>query len=881
MDPYFTDARGHIPRSIIKTADGVRWISLNAGNIAIPEGTYARHKDDTKRLTMSIDSRTGALGEREWAAHMDWWDPVHPWRGFIPVTSSRPNSWFLEFDATAPVERVLAAGNQQTGFRVHHLLAPQIQADVSAITASVREIAAAIHYPPGAHVPDEWRVDSVTDHHRTRWQAALAIAQARRAAVDGIGWLRWIASIYDMNTIALTDAAKMVFPLFDIPNMGLRGVYIDNCRDWRHVNIPHLVKSNVPVVYPWTQSEASDPRFGRLSPEWLQVLDIDELAGGASDVRATGSFAPDPALFPADYPLDHPLCYNTLLERVDWDAPVGTNLGEAAGQKVHTVIVDFEGWRHRDAEYGEVTEATLANYYFIDVPATGIVTRHVFRYRPVTDRKDYDVPAVEDLPWGGPKAILRQREIGRFANAPVNTGVEFDEVSGELIIGHAFRSTQDGLVFEDELAEGLHPTLLGGRLDQEPLTHSARPQAPPRDEGPRATTGEAAATEQPHTSLLARIRSPEPEDDAVSQASYESHSDSSTVYTARMSDGEISEHQDSDNGSTTMASEEPVEAHTAVGLFAQQRRVLETTLSYSEPPADLSLPAHLAWDTRFMDMARLRLPDASVEVRMRCWVLSCDTVITMSEIFSKAIEHCMEFRLEVPLAKATLFRPNPMTQMEIQAGTWYQAGFSELMYDGRLDKLRLRDAYKSTVVSLLERPQGIAFVYAGGILSRLARQFGGEPLLRRAMAGPSAQVSYHHSGRVSEEREITTCDRYSEQEMFLMLGRVPTADRQSVERWLWPPTSILRDHFLFDGEWSARTEIWFQRYLRVFEAGEGRLRTAGEWQQYMRQFSRMRGRLPLTQQSWVRLKEDLDETWPSWNNRSVRDILHGIVDEDI
>ncbi|KII83576.1 hypothetical protein PLICRDRAFT_180192 [Plicaturopsis crispa FD-325 SS-3] len=247
----------------------------------------------------------------------------------------------------------------------------------------------------------------------------------------------------------------------------------------------------------------------------------------------------------------------------------------------------------------------------------------------------------------------------------------------------------------------------------------------------------------------------------------------------------------------------------------------------------------------------------------------------LADVLRRAVERCMEFSVKIPVVEVTSFRPRreDMTQMELAANIWYDSPDTDFTYDPRQDNFRLRTSYISIVTGLLARPHARAFIFRGGIYTRLAREFGGDNLLQRAFAGPSVQVTWHIRGRVSHANSDTMDDAVSEPEEWMLLGRVKSAGKRTSDRWLWPSPKMMRDYWMWNGEWDDNTERWFQRYLEHFRQGRAWPKTDGQWRQYLQHEQPTPYPLPLSTAGWMDLKEKLDHHDTPWKDKHVVDIV--------
>lgn len=159
------------------------------------------------------------------------------------------------------------------------------------------------------------------------------------------------------------------------------------------------------------------------------------------------------------------------------------------------------------------------------------------------------------------------------------------------------------------------------------------------------------------------------------------------------------------------------------------------------------------------------------------------------------------FQVRVPFGNVTpqLLGPRPA----------YLATRDE--YKGlNLQNVRYWDAYTLRVTELLKKPFARGFLSLGGILWRLALQFGPADLIAQALAGPSSYVTVWQSGDMSGGlcNDIVTAA-----EIGILIGRTHTGSISC-----WPPYDIWDTSIQWKGSWSDDNESWFQSHLSSLSA---------------------------------------------------------------
>ncbi|KAG2354417.1 hypothetical protein BDR07DRAFT_1382270 [Suillus spraguei] len=119
--------------------------------------------------------------------------------------------------------------------------------------------------------------------------------------------------------------------------------------------------------------------------------------------------------------------------------------------------------------------------------------------------------------------------------------------------------------------------------------------------------------------------------------------------------------------------------------------------------------------------------------------------------------------------------------------------------------------YTSRVSDLLRRPFARRFLTLGGIMWRIALQFGPNMLVQEALAGPSSAVTLWGSG---ESVGNLWDDFVTPEEIDTLLGR-----SRSGPESCWPPNDLWGSSKKWRGFWSDADEMWFQSHLANLSSG--------------------------------------------------------------
>lgn len=138
----------------------------------------------------------------------------------------------------------------------------------------------------------------------------------------------------------------------------------------------------------------------------------------------------------------------------------------------------------------------------------------------------------------------------------------------------------------------------------------------------------------------------------------------------------------------------------------------------------------------------------------------------------------------------------------------------------------------------LKRDHARAFLFCGGIVTRIALMLGGEDLVRRTVFGPSSQLTVNELGQTTHiENHNYRSDRVSDVEIAVILGQTEMATKANgtVQRSLFPPQSVFdRKIPAYAGQWSQPCEDLFQQLWLQLSDPKPMLYTPAEWVSYLR-----------------------------------------------
>lgn len=269
----------------------------------------------------------------------------------------------------------------------------------------------------------------------------------------------------------------------------------------------------------------------------------------------------------------------------------------------------------------------------------------------------------------------------------------------------------------------------------------------------------------------------------------------------------------------------------------------------------ISLMSSCDWRAIYIDRGILVVkPHDEVRLRYRALL---NPSWGFREFITDAISRGIRFLIAIKRQDLRVF-DLPMEQLPARPEC-YKPGFRDrlLVYQSGA---RFFDIWEQEVRVILERPHAYIYLFYGGLLWRIAREFGPPHLFQAVAAGPSiAATAWGQYDEIQGPLLIT--EAASKYELAILLG-----EAQETSKSLWP--SLIHFHNLpfWSGEWNPAAELWFLRRLSAIRAG-AEPRSDEDWERD--------GRNDDT------LSPDLDSAFTlftnsssgSWNKKAICDIL--------
>lgn len=424
-DRYFT-------KSIITNSGGITWVHLNffAGcNQSIPLEAWIL-KDKLERP--GDFGPMGTLLGVEWALEPDWYYRVLHWHAWIPIDwEGRITPWYHRFNQSVEPEIVREGSTMK--YRLKDEWIKQARIDIRDVHECCRIIREKTPYPNVGSLPAHFSFDRLLDYFDSARDAEIVATDARRAVVDGLGFLGWWCESQPEWDDKLPKDIISRIQAYSPVGRKRRGVIFDIHRDWQEMNLPLLVQQGVPVFYPWTLVEATNPRFTRLSPAFLRAYETVAYPNPEE--------APVALIHLEDLPDHHKFKditrFDEFLQNGMEDFSPNRELADRkVGKKTEAFIKDFINWKPRPVLTARERAYCNRHFHGVVYSDNGVLNVLYWCYRLKTvsssdenpptfapmdvddDESDYGDDEDDDYPPSGHTLPSAVREVYKVGYAP-------------------------------------------------------------------------------------------------------------------------------------------------------------------------------------------------------------------------------------------------------------------------------------------------------------------------------------------------------------------------------------------------------------------------------------------------------------------------------
>lgn len=828
MDCLYTDGDGKVPTSGREKMIAGEWIALNASAGKIPSTeVFEQALEDRAFLLPELAARPTSW---TWTKQPTWYSDKYHWDAwnvvdcFADETDSVP--WFFS-GGSSPWES--ADGK----FHFDPVVCPKAEDSLSRLWFCVEAITSNPPFTSGTPHPTKFNYLLLSAAWDSARGATSLMDDAKGRVLEYLGFINWWSSSVSRWEDSLQLWMVEYISAFKLRDLKKRGVFLDLARQWRSLNVGHLLAEDVPVYYFWQEDSDDYPCFSRLSPTILQAYHDT-----CSALDRTEVFGEEMLGFQDD--IDTIKRYDEFFQLRFTSDHAGSPSPSAIPANAVVYICDFEGWSAR-----LITDPSLIKDY---------ADRYHFRIE--TDDRDTYATIWRWKP--------RQVEMGGEWRAGVlGAGISIEAQRSNREIRELFKGVHAprGERQFDDCGRITLVSRLGNIRDD----YQGSPMV--------AESGESQISlPRPHwvSPSHPTLSVPQPSSPAVASSHWvqamsapSSHSGSRASSAARYSrgSGDISFHRRSASPqrshqrlANTMPSQRAV--------FVEELRELAGQFSSTVKPWVSKRP--LSWNVDYLEVGYLLIPDIRVQARLRYWTTCSRDASTMPALLLRAVCHGLPFSIGVKVEDFGRFKPEEVSDTDRLVGKPTSAVEAPFVYTAQG---ALRAYYMSRVNDIIRRPHARILIGMGGPEAWLGRKWGGMELVAQFMDGPSPDVYLHRRGYIDSDDEhplFLYTDEMTPQEIDVLFGCIRSdSDR---DRSLYPSKDILEEGcFFWSGEWDARMEDMFNDLTKDILQGSAKFRTPGMWNEYFRHLNRgHRGS-----------KERLNQSVPAMLSRLYSKIIDG------
>ncbi|KAJ6482217.1 hypothetical protein C8R47DRAFT_981978 [Mycena vitilis] len=290
---------------------------------------------------------------------------------------------------------------------------------------------------------------------------------------------------------------------------------------------------------------------------------------------------------------------------------------------------------------------------------------------------------------------------------------------------------------------------------------------------------------------------------------------------------------------------------------------------------------NLYWNRTWLDKAILVCKDPRTHLRMKLLANCYDDADDITDILNMAWRFGFKFHLFIPQTDVDHFSNSNISAVDrLVLPKIYDVGFSERFMTWDMGGEMQYVKWLTSAKEIVERPNAVAFISEGGILSSIA-QIIDPSLIHRFVQGPSVQVSEYARGEVFKQSGqlggpvFFVADHVSEGEKLLLLGYIREGGPEK-DRTLFPTPSVFEESSLhYRGMIGEGANAIIANLLKDLDNKIFKWRTARDWKKYLRR-NNFGERAP----AHVPSSKDFDEVgrkmnrgFPiSWQQLPIRDI---------
>lgn len=142
-------------------------------------------------------------------------------------------------------------------------------------------------------------------------------------------------------------------------------------------------------------------------------------------------------------------------------------------------------------------------------------------------------------------------------------------------------------------------------------------------------------------------------------------------------------------------------------------------------------------------------------------------ILTTFDLLSQMLRSGTRFHLM--LLDSDVFLYHASCPLSVHAN-FYSGYYREPPLEPLQNKLEFCQRWVTVAADIMRSPHARTYPFKGGLLWRLALEFGPDDLVQKALSGPSEAVD-SHGIRLRDIEARLTCDTYSPYELDVILGR--------------------------------------------------------------------------------------------------------------
>lgn len=818
---------GRPVRASTALIENQRFVSLWTPTLGhVPNNAWTYREPHHRQSSFSL---TGVPKAIDWAVFADWFDLSVHWRGYIPEGALEGDWWHTLAEYVVPVGNGYGVMEKVVEWRTNRILHLrrylEAMVDVLPILSN--------HIP----IPKMEDLTILTASHPSEVGAYHAMAKSRAQFVDLAGFFCYLREAFveffeDGGIDEKHFPSQLWVPWTKQRKMGY---LVDFAQHWRTHNIPMWLAHNIPIHYPWSEAMADISRLARLDPEFLQAHDEDVL--GAHDPLS------EPAV---SFHVQEEEEYNEWLQvksHYGYNNPVQEFPNEGLHlSRIEFLFIDFEDWDTRPIDNSLEASSLSEIYFFKDRTERQSQRqyRRIYGFRP---RKEDTAEHIEILlPYSTLNFPYSHRELYKFV---YTTAAGTETPPNKSLLERLTLTTP-----KDSRAPSL-----GSENSDDSRSLSAR-----------------STTARRRTDKYVREQSAASRERSASPAR-SGHSGSSR-YSRDILGQRAASPRGSDRGNRSHVVDVQMSAAPPIqSLSPEGAARLNFVLPSGNDHFPKSLDAEGRWNEVFLQQAVISFKEPNAEWRIRAWrVRNPDWPAT--RLLNAALSFHIPFRLEIPSSAVNMFarQKSSYSPTDLAARPFYSAGYRDFNITYDSNGAGYVQRYLASLATLLMKPNAGAFLFEGGLLSRIAREFAPPDLLNRALMGPSAAITLWNSSFRDNKRENIR-EFISPYEEQILIGESLITGTQTEPHSIWPAAHTFQTNppGLWHGIWTQACEDWFQRKLGDLHANKPHAKTIGQWKAEMRQY---RSRPELTTETWRQVRQDIEAAdGPSWNGVALSTVM--------